>query len=117
MAVDFSWFFGVVMRVLSSQPDFSISQMFTTYYEWYGIFAGILMLCYNCLLYTSGFSVQYTCGPNGPLGSSGPPTAYGVYAVSYTHLDVYKRQIDIIANRVENKVTGVSKARMREVTQ
>ena len=25
--------------------------------------------------------------------------------------------IDIIANRVENKVTGVSKARMREVTQ
>lgn len=27
----------------------------------------------------NGFSVQYTCGPNGPLGSSGPPTAYGVY--------------------------------------
>ena len=47
MAVDFAWFFVVVMRVLSSQPDFSISQMFTTYYEWYGIFAGILMLCYN----------------------------------------------------------------------
>ncbi|WP_317855254.1 Glu/Leu/Phe/Val dehydrogenase family protein [Chakrabartyella piscis] len=27
----------------------------------------------------NNFSVQYTCGPNGPLGSSGPPTAYGVY--------------------------------------
>ena len=27
----------------------------------------------------NGYSVQYTCGPNGPLGSSGPPTAYGVY--------------------------------------
>lgn len=25
------------------------------------------------------YSYQYTCGPNGPLGSSGPPTAYGVY--------------------------------------
>lgn len=27
----------------------------------------------------NGFSVQYTCGPKGPLGSSGPPTAYGVF--------------------------------------
>ena len=27
----------------------------------------------------NGFSVQYTCGPNGPPGSSGPPTAYGVF--------------------------------------
>lgn len=27
----------------------------------------------------NGYSVQYTCGPKGPLGSSGPPTAYGVY--------------------------------------
>lgn len=27
----------------------------------------------------NGFSVQYTCGPRGPLGSSGPPTAYGVF--------------------------------------
>ena len=27
----------------------------------------------------NGYSYQYTCGPNGPLGSSGPPTAYGVY--------------------------------------
>jgi len=25
------------------------------------------------------YSYQYTCGPQGPLGSSGPPTAYGVY--------------------------------------
>ena len=25
------------------------------------------------------YSHQYTCGPNGPLGSSGPPTAYGVF--------------------------------------
>ena len=25
------------------------------------------------------YSYQYTCGPNGPLGSSGPPTAYGVF--------------------------------------
>lgn len=27
----------------------------------------------------NGYSHQYTCGPHGPLGSSGPPTAYGVY--------------------------------------
>lgn len=27
----------------------------------------------------NGYSVQYTCGPRGPLGSSGPPTAYGVF--------------------------------------
>lgn len=26
-----------------------------------------------------GYSVQYTCGPKGPLGASGKPTAYGVY--------------------------------------
>lgn len=26
-----------------------------------------------------GYSHQYTCGPSGPLGSSGPPTAYGVF--------------------------------------
>jgi len=27
----------------------------------------------------NGYSVQYTCGPKGPLGASGKPTAYGVY--------------------------------------
>ena len=27
----------------------------------------------------NGYSVQYTCGPKGPLGASGKPTAYGTY--------------------------------------
>ncbi len=31
----------------ATQPDFAWSQMFTRYYEWYGAFAGILMLCYH----------------------------------------------------------------------
>lgn len=27
----------------------------------------------------NGYSVQYTCGPKGPLGASGKPTAYGIF--------------------------------------
>ncbi len=29
------------------QPDFTLIHMFTRYYEWYGVFAAVLMLCYN----------------------------------------------------------------------
>lgn len=36
-----------VGSVCSRLPDFHWTQMFTMYYEWYGAFAGILMLCYN----------------------------------------------------------------------
>ena len=32
---------------VSQFPDFHWSQMFTTYYEWYGVFAAIPMLLYN----------------------------------------------------------------------
>ncbi len=37
-------YFGLLLR---NQPDFAWSQMFTKYYEWYGAFAALLMLCYN----------------------------------------------------------------------
>lgn len=40
----FFLFTGVLM---SKQPGFHWSQMFTMYYEWYGCFAALLMLCYN----------------------------------------------------------------------
>ena len=43
----FLYFFVVVGKILSGQPDFAWSQMFTQYYEWMGMFAGLLMLCYN----------------------------------------------------------------------
>ena len=33
--------------MVSQLPDFHWTQMFTMYYEWYGAFAGILMLRYN----------------------------------------------------------------------
>lgn len=33
--------------MVSRLPGFSLVQMFTTYYEWYGVFAVIPMLCYN----------------------------------------------------------------------
>ncbi len=47
MAATFLYFFVVVGKMLSGQPDFAWSQMFTQYYEWMGLFAGVLMLCYN----------------------------------------------------------------------
>lgn len=46
-AFTFLFYFVFVGHLLSGQPDFAWSQMFTMYYEWYGIFAGVLMLCYN----------------------------------------------------------------------
>ena len=33
--------------VYAQTPGFHWTQMFTVYYEWYGAFAGLLMLCYN----------------------------------------------------------------------
>ena len=36
-----------VVLVYSQMPGFHWTQMFTVYYEWYGAFAGLLMLCYN----------------------------------------------------------------------
>ena len=46
---DFLFFFVLVyVSLIRSQPlDFHWTQMFTTYYEWYGAFAGLIMLCYN----------------------------------------------------------------------
>ncbi len=46
---DFLFFFVLVyVSLMHSQlPDFHWTQMFTTYYEWYGAFAGLIMLCYN----------------------------------------------------------------------
>lgn len=32
---------------LRGQPGFELSQMFTTYYEWFGVAAAVLMLAYN----------------------------------------------------------------------
>ena len=39
--------FGLVYWQLRGQPDFVWTQMFTTYYEWFGVFAAVLMLLYN----------------------------------------------------------------------
>ncbi len=41
------YFGGYVGLVVSRLPDFCWTQMFTTYYEWYGALAAVLMLCYN----------------------------------------------------------------------
>ena len=41
------FFFVLPLRALWGQPGFVLSQMFTTYYEWFGAFAGLLMRCYN----------------------------------------------------------------------
>ena len=38
----------------SNIPGFVWTQLFTVYYEIYGVLAAPLMLWYNCLLYTSG---------------------------------------------------------------
>lgn len=46
-AFTFLYFFVFVGCMVSQLPGFVWSQMFTNYYEWYGMFAGILMLCYN----------------------------------------------------------------------
>lgn len=42
-----AYFFGFVLNMVSGLPGFTFSQMFTDYYEWYGVFAAIPMLCYN----------------------------------------------------------------------
>ena len=41
------FFFALPLHDLLGQPGFSLAQMFTQYYEWFGAFAGLLMLCYN----------------------------------------------------------------------
>ncbi len=43
----FLYYFVYFGHILSGLPDFAWSQMFVQYYEWYGVFAGLLMLCYN----------------------------------------------------------------------
>ena len=40
---DFALTFGMACR----QEGFVWTQMFTTYYEWFGVFAALLMLLYN----------------------------------------------------------------------
>lgn len=44
---NFLYYFVFMFVLASKQPDFVWTQMFTTYYEWFSIFAAILMLCYN----------------------------------------------------------------------
>ena len=46
-AVTFCLEFGTVYLQLLDTPDFALSQMFTTYYEWFGVFAVVLMALYN----------------------------------------------------------------------
>ncbi len=41
------YFLVYVGYLVSQMPGFHWTQMFTAYYEWYGAFAGIFMLCYN----------------------------------------------------------------------
>lgn len=41
------YFLGYVGLTVSRFPGFRWTQMFTTYYEWYGALAAIPMLCYN----------------------------------------------------------------------
>ena len=43
----FLWDFLSVYLAMRSQPGFAFSQMFTTYYEWFGIAAVLLMARYN----------------------------------------------------------------------
>lgn len=46
-AVTFLSEFGYPYLVLRGQPGFVWTQMFTTYYEWFSVFAVVLMLLYN----------------------------------------------------------------------
>ena len=46
--IHFAWYFGyMALRLWRGVPGFAFAQMFTTYYEWMGIFASPLMLLYN----------------------------------------------------------------------
>lgn len=44
---DFAWFFGLALQQVSALPGFSMTQMFTQYYEWFGCFSALPLLCYN----------------------------------------------------------------------
>ena len=55
-------------------PDFHWTQMFTMYYEWYGVSAGILMLCYNG---------RRGSGRKGFFYAFYPAHIYGFYALSW----------------------------------
>ena len=46
-AVTFLAEFGFVYLAARGQPGFVWTQMFTTYYEWFGVFAAVPMLLYN----------------------------------------------------------------------
>lgn len=61
--------------VCAGLPDFHWTQMFTIYYEWYGVFAGILMLCYNG---------RRGSGPKAFFYVFYPAHIYGLYALSWT---------------------------------
>ena len=47
IAFELLYYLVYLGSVVSQLPDFHWTQMFTMYYEWYGAFAGILMLRYN----------------------------------------------------------------------
>lgn len=46
-AFELLYYLVYVGSMCAQLPGFHWTQMFTMYYEWYGAFAGILMLCYN----------------------------------------------------------------------
>ena len=46
-AVTFCFDFGMIYLQLHGTPDFAFSQMFTTYYEWFGVFSVLPMALYN----------------------------------------------------------------------
>ena len=47
-AVNFAWHFILVYLQVRTWPGFTLSQMFTVYYEWMGaVFAVPFLLCYN----------------------------------------------------------------------
>ncbi|MDO5299355.1 MAG: TraX family protein [Clostridia bacterium] len=63
-----------IYLVFSQMPGFAFSQMYTAYYEWYGVLAVIPMLCYNGQRgrgYKKLFYVFY------------PAHIYGLYALSW----------------------------------
>lgn len=63
-----------VYSICAQLPGFHWTQMFTMYYEWYGAFAGILMLCYNG---------RRGGGHRGFFYIFYPAHIYGLYALSW----------------------------------
>lgn len=68
------YFLVYVGYMVSQMPGFHWTQMFTMYYEWYGAFAGLLMLWYNGQRGTGHKAFFYIFYP---------AHIYGLYALSW----------------------------------